>query len=107
MQKFLLIYHGASGPMPSSQAEIDKVMQAWGAWMESVGDAMVDPGNPVGKSKTIMPDGKVENHGGSDPASGYSIISAKDIDDAVKKAKGCPHLADGGTVEVTPIIEMG
>ena len=106
MQEFLLVYHGASGPMPESQAEIDKVVQAWGAWFVRLGDAVVDGGNPVGRSKTILPDGKVENHGGPDPASGYSIIMADDIDDAVEKAKGCPHLGDGGTIEVAPIIEM-
>ena len=106
MQKFLLVYHGASGPMPCSQADIDKFMQACCAGGGMRVDAVGDVGNPVGRSKTILPDGKVENHGGPDPASGYSIIMADDIDDAVEKAKGCPHLGDGGTIEVAPIIEM-
>ena len=32
--------------------------------------------------------------------SGYSVISANTLSDAAGKAKGCPVLAGGGTVEV-------
>ena len=60
-----------------------------------LGSAVVDGGNPVGMSKTVLPGGKVENNGGSNPTAGYTIIEAKDIDDAVSKAKGCPILMDG------------
>ena len=51
MTKYLYVYHGG-GSMPQSQAEIDKVMQAWGGWFGSLGAAVVDGGNPVGKSTT-------------------------------------------------------
>ena len=105
MPKFLLVYHG--GTMPESEEEGQKVLQAWMSWFETLGDAVADDGNPVGKSKTVHPGGKVTDDGGPSPASGYSILHAKDMDDAVTKAKGCPHLADGGTVEVAEIIEMG
>ena len=106
MPKYLLIYHGGSGNMPASQAEIDKSMAAWGEWLGSLGDAAVDAGNPVGKSRTVHPTGRVTEGGGSDPAFGYSILSAKDEAEAATMAKGCPHLADGGTIEIAPIIEM-
>lgn len=54
-----------------------------------------------------MPSGKIENNGGSNPTGGYSIIEAKDIDEAAEKAKGCPMLATPNcNVEIAPIINM-
>ena len=47
-----------------------------------------------------------ENHGGANPASGYSLIEAADLDDALAKAKGCPILESGGSIEVAVAIDM-
>lgn len=104
MPKFLYVYHG--GGVPESEEEGKKVMQAWMDWMGSLGDAIIDGGNPVGMSKTVVPGGKVEANGGANPASGYSLINAADMDDALAKAKGCPILDAGGSVEVAETMEM-
>jgi hypothetical protein len=40
------------------------------------------------------------------PASGYSLIEASDLDDAVTKAKGCPILGSGGSVELAEAFDM-
>lgn len=90
--------------MPTDQAEIDAVMAKWGSWMGGLGDALVDPGNPVGMSSTVSADGVTKN-GGPNPAAGYSIIEAKDLDAALAAAKTCP-MVESGTVEVAPIVEM-
>ena len=50
---YLLVYHG--GSMPESQEEGAKVMQAWTEWFGSIGDALVDGGNPASATKTICP----------------------------------------------------
>jgi hypothetical protein len=60
----------------------------------------------VGKSSTVHPDGSVTNDGGSNPASGYSLIEASDLDDALAKAKGCPHLQGAGTIEIAETFDM-
>ena len=80
-------------------------MAAWGAWFESMGSDGVDGGNPVGPSTMVMSDGSVAAHGGSNPASGYSVVEAKDEQDAIAKAKGCPILTAGGSVEVPGTFE--
>jgi hypothetical protein len=98
------VYHG--GKHPESDAEIKEVMDAWGAWFGSMGAAVVDGGNPVGKSTTVHGGGKVANDGGANPASGYSLIEAKDVNDAIAKAKGCPILQAGGSVELAEVIDM-
>lgn len=104
MAKYLFVYHG--GSHPESDAEVKKVLDAWGAWFGSMGAAVVDGGNPVGKSSTVQSNGKVAANGGANPASGYSLIEASNLDDAVAKAKGCPILAAGGSVELAEVIDM-
>lgn len=105
MAKYLLVYHG--GGMPETEEEQQKEMAAWGAWFGELGAATIDGGNPTGPSKTIDADGAVSEGGGANPASGYSLIDAESIEDALTKAKGCPILASGGSIEVCPTIEMG
>lgn len=104
MTKYLFVYHG--GGAPGSEAEMKQVMDAWGAWFGTLGAAVVEPGNPVGVSKTVNSDGSVANDGGANPASGFSVIEASSHDDAVSKAKGCPILAAGGSVEVAEVMAM-
>jgi len=81
-------------------------MDAWGKWFGSMGADVIDGGNPVGLSSTVNPDGSVSDNGGSNPASGYSLIEAPDLDDAISKAKGCPILASGGSVELAEAFDM-
>lgn len=102
MAKFVFLYHG--GKMPESPEEGEKVMAAWGEWLGGMGDAVIDPGNPVGMSKTVESNGAVVDNGGSNPMSGYSLIEASDMDDAVAKAKSCPQLMSQGTIEIAEAI---
>jgi hypothetical protein len=104
MAKYLFVYHG--GKHPTTAAESKKVMDAWGAWFGSMGAALIDGGNPLGKSSTVMADGTIAKNGGANPASGYSLIEAKSLAEAHKKAKGCPILAGGGSVEVAEALDM-
>jgi hypothetical protein len=98
MANFLLLYTG--GGMPQGEAEQAKVMQAWGAWFQKLGDAVVDGGNPfTPEAKTIASNGSVSD-GASPSASGYSVIKADSMHDAVEKAKGCPVLQGGAKIAV-------
>jgi hypothetical protein len=104
MPKYLLAYHG--GSRPESEADQAAAMTAWGAWFGSLGDAVVDMGNPTGPSKTIAADGSTRDRGGSNPVTGYSLVNATDLESAVSLAKGCPILSAGGTIEVAEAVEM-
>ena len=104
MAKYLFVYHG--GKVPESAAEKAQVMDAWGQWMGGMGSVLVDGGNPVGKSATVNPDGSVSDNGGPNPTSGYSLIEAATVQDALAHAKKCPILAAGGSVEVAEAIDM-
>lgn len=98
MAKYLLAFHG--GGMPETEDEQAKALAAWGEWYQGLGAAVVDPGNPIGATKTIAGDGSVSDGGGANAVSGYTVIEAGDIDAALGMAKGCPILQGGGSIEV-------
>ena len=104
MAKYLFVYHG--GKKPDSDDEYKQVMDDWGAWFAGMGAAVVDGGNPVGTSTTVKADGIAVGNGGPNPASGYSLIEADSDDDAIAKAKGCPILKSGGSVELAEAFDM-
>ena len=104
MAKYLFVYHG--GEHPDTETGLKEVLDAWGAWMGAMGAAVIDGGNPVGASVTVNSDGSVSDNGGSNPASGYGLFEAADQADAIAKAKACPILAAGGTVELAEAIDM-
>ena len=104
MPRFVFIYHG--GATPASEAEGRKVMAAWTAWFGTLGKAVIDAGAPFGPSSTVSA-GHVAGNGGSNPASGYSIVEAADMDGAIALAKGCPIVAEpGGSVEIAQAMAM-
>jgi hypothetical protein len=104
MAKYLFVYHG--GKMASNPKEAQEAMNAWGAWFGALGAAVIDGGNPVGKSYTVKADGSLVHDGGANPASGYSLIEAASVEDAHAKARGCPLLKVGGTIEIAQAMDM-
>jgi len=105
MAKFVLLFSG--GGMPETEAEQAAVLQAWGAWYEALGGAVVDGGNPFTPvAKSIASDGSVHDGPVGAPASGYTIISAGSLDAAVGLAKGCPILQSGGQISVYETFDV-
>jgi hypothetical protein len=102
MGKYVLVYKG--GGMPESEDEQKRQMAAWEAWFGSLGEAVVDAGNPFAQSSSIASDGSV-NGGATSGLTGYSIVSASSLEDAVQKAKNCPILGEG-SVEVYETLEV-
>jgi hypothetical protein len=102
MAKFLYLYTG--GEMAETPEAQQEQMQQWVSWFGTLGDSVVDMGNPFGARTTVTnggsSDGEASNLGG------YSIITAESIDDAATKTKGCPVLQVGGTVEVYEALPM-
>jgi hypothetical protein len=92
--------------MPETEAEIAAEMHRWSEWMKGLGDALVDPGNPVGMSKTVSIDGVADN-GGANPVSGYSLVMADNMNATLAMAAGCPMVTQGhGSIEVAETHDM-
>ena len=99
MTDYLLLYSG--GSMPESEADQAVVMGAWEAWSTALGDAVVDLGNPfTPAAKSIASDGTVSDGPVGSMASGYSVIKANSLDEAVEMSRGCPVLQGGAQISV-------
>jgi hypothetical protein len=75
---------------------------AWGAWFQELGAAVVDFGHRVGQARLV-------GGRGSGPGlelSGYVVVAADSLDEAVALAQGCPGLNYGGQVEVGETVAM-
>ena len=102
MATFLITYHGGPG-MPASAEAREQMMAAFQAWAVGVGDAMIDPGSPLGPRKTVTSDG-VSEAAADDTLGGYSLISADSLNDAVGAVKDHPFVATGGTLQVSQAV---
>ena len=102
MPNYIIAYHG--GKKPETPEEGAKQMAKWKAWVENLGDAVVNPGTPLGKSMMVSADG-VSEDAGPDSLTGFSMVKADDMDSALEMAKACPFL-DMGTLEVAEVMEM-
>ena len=111
MNEFVFLYRG--GERADSPQQAEQVMQKWVAWMNDLGQKgfLKDRGQPLeqtgkvvrGKQK-IVTDGPYPES--KDLVGGYTLIQAKDIDQAAEISKGCPIFDSGGLVEVRPVMEM-
>ena len=102
MKTYTFAYYGE--PKFKRNEEGSKYMAKWKSWVGELGDALVNPGVPFGKSKTVSSSG-VSDDAGSNRVTGFSIVKADSMDAAVKMAKGCPHL-EHGTMGVHEAMEM-
>jgi len=102
MAKFVYFYTGGQTALtPEAQ---EQAMQAWGAWLASLGDAVTDMGSPFRAAATVSSGGVAQ--GGASKAGGYSVLTADSLDAAAAKAKGCPIIARGGSVEVYEAVPV-
>lgn len=101
MSRFVLVFRGG---MPKTPEEGEKMMTDWNAWMGELGDALIDPGAGLGKSRFLTGPGKEEVAG--DPLSGYSVIEAADIEAALEIAGRNPIFSLGGTIEVAEQLKF-
>ena len=103
MAKYLLAYTGGGmGDTPEAQQQ---AMDAWMAWFGSLGADVVDQGSPFGPSATVSGSGATDS--GASALTGYTIITADSLSAASEKAKGCPVVTSGGSIEVYEALEMG
>jgi len=102
MPNFILAYH--PGKMPEDPEEGARLRTEWKAWVERLGDDVVNPGTPLGRSRTVSAGG-VSQDGGPNPLMRFSVVNADNIDAALTIARSCPHLRIG-TIEVAEMMQM-
>ena len=90
MSTFAFIYRAPKAYRAGSADAI----AAWNGWFQELGASVVDRGHPVFERSTLG------NCAADTVLGGYSLVTADDLEAAVRLAKGCPFLASGGGVEV-------
>jgi hypothetical protein len=103
MANYVLVYKG--GSMAQTDAEREAAMAAWGQWFGTLGAAIVDAGNPFGPSSSVATDGNISD-GGASALTGYTVLTADSLSAAAELSKGCPVLANGGSLEVYETIPI-
>jgi hypothetical protein len=101
MKNYVFVYYDGN---PAEASE--EVAKAWGEWFGKLGDKVVDAGNPFNSGgQAVEKSGvsTIENY----PATGYSIVKAGSMDEAVKMAKSCPLMeSDSTAVRVYEALPM-
>jgi len=78
LKKFVFLYIGNDG---------DNSMEAWMNWFKSLGESVVDMGNPFGEAR----EGSSElDQNDSNAVTGYSIVNATSMEQAVEMTSSCP-----------------
>jgi hypothetical protein len=98
MSDYIFVYRLPGGG--SRTAPSDETRGQWEKFLGTLGDRLVQIGDPVFSANTV-------GAGQSNTMlSGYSIVRADSLDQASKLAEGCPALSHGGAVEVGEITPL-
>lgn len=92
MDRFLIIYRGASEPGERRE-------DAWRAWFDTLGAALLDPGSLTQDSVEI-PSRLIGPKLSGSSLSGYSVIEAADFNAVVRMVQDCPIFDERGSVEI-------
>ena len=98
------------------RAQIERAQQSiqkWMAWFKELGQKghIKDQGQPLERSGKVVK-GKQKNvtdgpfAEAKDIVGGYTLIEARDLEQAVEISKGCPILEVEGEVEVRPVMKL-
>ena len=110
MKRFMVIYRAPADAMAqmgeATPEQKEEGMKAWYAWKETLGDKLIDLGNPLMMGTKVLPDGNSEMS--NSDISGYSMLQANDMDEARSYLANHPHLGwnEGCAIELFECIEM-
>jgi hypothetical protein len=110
MKEYLLLLRGGKPVASKTEAENKAEMQAWGVFMGKLAqNGQMVGGLPlVSGGSVVSPSGTVAEPVTSKEGivGGYLIVKAESLEKATALAKDCPHLANGGNIEVREIAPM-
>ena len=94
MKRFMLLHFGFEKPTPG-------IMEAWGAWFESVADQAVEHGGFHGGAREISHSGARDLPLGTESITGYSIVNAESLRDAETIARNNPFIKSIRVYEIS------
>ena len=106
MANFIIIYHGSGNMQNMTREEGMAHRGKWMQWVESLGDGVVNSGQPL-KGNQMLSSGGASDVQGDNRISGYAVVEAVDMAAALQMAKGDPFLLMGGSIQVAEMVKMG
>ena len=108
MKKFLVLYSSSAAAkeqMAKATPEQAKAgMDAWMAWAQKAGPAIVDLGMPLGNAQAITQKGAT---GSNSNIAGFTILQGEDAAAIVELLKGHPHfMAPDAGVEIHEMLPL-
>ncbi len=114
MSEYVLLYRATPEARDAAMTgeRQKQSMARWQAWMKDLADKgqlknrglpLERPGRVVRGKKKMVTDGPFAES--KEVIGGFSIVEAKDIDEAARIAEGCPILDGEGSVEVRPVMD--
>jgi hypothetical protein len=108
MKKFLVLYKAPTASfeqMMKATPEQQKAgMEAWMAWSQKAGSAIVDMGAPLGKSLRVTPAGASPTQ---NDLGGYSILQGESKEALAQTLKGHPHfMTPDGFIEIVELMPI-
>ena len=103
MKQYVLVYLGGNHPTNEQEARLHHMKYV--EWLKSLGETLIIPTIPLKDTNTVGSDGAVKE-GSSCAMSGFSVIKADSMEDALAIAQACPFLEIGGSLEVSEMMQI-
>ncbi len=112
MSEFIYLFR--SDPVAEREAmgtpeAAQKSLEVWMEWIRGLETAghLKDHGRPLERTGKVVRRDKAVTDGpfveAKDLVLGFIVVAARDLEQAIELAHGCPMLAGGGSVEVRPV----
>jgi hypothetical protein len=115
MSQYLYLYRMPDSARQEATSTPERAQQSMQRWMTWLGELdakghLNDRGQPLERTGKVVRGRKNVTDGpfteAKDLVGGFTLVEAKNIDEAVELSYGCPALETGGSVEVRPVMKM-
>ncbi|RFB79315.1 hypothetical protein [Methylovirgula sp. 4M-Z18] len=98
VNKYLYLYTG--GEKLHQDQSCKEAVKEWCAYFGKIHSAIVDHGAPFGAEERRV------GQANTSRATGYSIVHANSLNEAIALTEGHPHIARGGGIEVFELVDL-
>lgn len=109
MKTFMALYFAPLAALKEmgtpSPEKVKEEMEKWTDWAMNTGEALLDMGTPLGKTKRVTESGISD---AKNEVTGYSIVEADSHEEAASLFEDHPHIKmlPGAWIDVLPCIPM-
>jgi hypothetical protein len=112
MNEFMYLFRRPMQP-PGSPQQMQALMERWQGWMKDLESRghIANFGQPLDMQGAVVTTGKGSFNDGpyaetKDIVGGYTIVLAKDLEEAIALTKGHPVFDMGGMIEIRPVLKL-